>query len=314
MSEPRIIFAGTPDFAATHLQALIASGANLCAVYTQPDRPAGRGRKLQKSPVKQIAEAANIPVYQPLNFKEADDLDQLTALNADLMIVVAYGIILPQGVLDAPRLGCVNVHASLLPRWRGAAPIHRALLEGDSTSGVTLMQMEAGLDTGPMLAKIETEISDQESSGQLHDRLAQMGSKLLVDSLPDLLSGKLTAEQQSESLVTYAHKLEKQEGQIDWSRSATDIGRQIRGLSPWPVAFTTLDDLTLRIWQAEPLTRNTDQTPGTLINADRSGIEVSCGEGILRLINVQLPGKKAMNVADILNSNNHPFETGKRLG
>ena len=228
MSDPRIIFAGTPDFAAEHLQALINAKIPVTAVYTQPDRPAGRGRKLQPSPVKQLALSQDIPVYQPLSLRAEEAQAELAALNADLMIVVAYGLILPRVVLDTPKLGCVNVHASLLPRWRGAAPIHRALLAGDAETGVTLMQMEAGLDTGPMLAKVRTEISNQETSGELHDRLAYLGSQMLVDQLPALLAGELQPEQQDDNQANYATKLEKQEGRIDWSQEGGRLHGQTR--------------------------------------------------------------------------------------
>lgn len=314
MSEPRIIFAGTPEFAAKHLKALLDANVSICAIYTQPDRPAGRGRKLQKSPVKRIAEEAGIAVHQPASLRDPAAQGQLRAIAADLMIVVAYGQILPQSVLDTPRLGCVNVHASLLPRWRGAAPIHRALLDGDQTTGVTLMQMEAGLDTGPMLAKVETPIKPTETSGQLQDRLASLGAEMLVRQLPDLLAERAKPERQTEAGVTYAHKLEKQEGLIDWSGRASDIYRQVRGLNPWPVAYTDLDGETLRIWRAEPIEGISSQPAGTLVRADRSGIDIACGTGSLRLLTVQLPGKKATEVSAILNSNSHPFSIGKRLG
>jgi len=303
-----IIFAGTPDFAATHLSALLNAGVTIDAVYTQPDRPAGRGRKLQASPVKEVALAANIPVYQPLSLRDTDAQAELAALKPDLMIVVAYGLILPQVVLDTPSLGCVNVHASLLPRWRGAAPIHRAVLAGDSETGVTLMQMEAGLDTGPMLSAAHTAISPIESSGELHDRLAELGSNLLVESLPKLLAGELTGERQHDEHANYASKLEKIEGLIDWSQSADAIARQVRGLSPWPVAYTTLNDKTVRIWQAESAPGS--GLPGAMIEANKHGLLVACGDGALLIKTIQMPGGRATDVAALLNSNNHPFTEG----
>ncbi len=313
MSEPRIIFAGTPDFAAEHLQALINAKIPVTAVYTQPDRPAGRGRKLQLSPVKQLALSHDIPVFQPLSLRAEEAQAELAALQPDLMIVVAYGLILPQLVLDTPKLGCINVHASLLPRWRGAAPIHRALLAGDAETGVTLMQMEAGLDTGPMLAKVRTEISDQETSGELHDRLAYLGSQMLVGQLPALLAGDLKPEIQHDDLANYAAKLEKQEGQIDWSKDAETIARQIRGLSPWPVAFTHLDGNAVRIWLAEPDSKSANTPAGSVCETSKRGIAVSCGTGRLWIKTVQLPGKKATEAAALLNSNNHPFQLGTQF-
>lgn len=307
----KIIFAGTPDFAASHLQALVDSGFDVVAVYTQPDRPAGRGRKLQASPVKQIALENEIPVYQPISLRDEAAQAELTALNADLMIVVAYGLILPQVVLDTPKLGCVNVHASILPRWRGAAPIHRALLAGDKETGVTLMQMEAGLDTGPMLAKVFTTIDKTESSGELHDRLAVLGSIMLVEQLPKLLAGELKPEVQDDALANYANKLEKAEGEIDWNQPAEEIARQVRGLSPWPVAYTSLDEKNVRIWKAEAQA-DTGQA-GVLIKADKQGVLIGCGEGSLMIKTIQLPGGRATEAAALLNSNNHPFVEGMRF-
>lgn len=307
----KIIFAGTPDFAASHLQALVDSGFDVVAVYTQPDRPAGRGRKLQASPVKQIALEKEIPVFQPLSLRDEAAQAELAAIDADLMIVVAYGLILPQVVLDTPKLGCVNVHASILPRWRGAAPIHRALLAGDKETGVTLMQMEAGLDTGPMLAKVFTPIDQNESSGELHDRLAALGSNMLVEQLPELLAGKLTPEIQDDALANYANKLEKTEGKIDWNQPAEEIARQVRGLSPWPVAYTSLDDKNVRIWKAEA--QADSGQAGILIKADKQGVLIGCGEGSLLIKTIQMPGGRATEAAALLNSNNHPFVEGLRF-
>lgn len=310
----RIIFAGTPDFAATNLQALINAGHDVIGVYTQPDRPAGRGRKLTPSPVKKIALEHNIEVYQPLNFKEEGALETLQSLQADLMVVVAYGILLPKAVLETPRLGCINVHASLLPRWRGAAPIHRAVLAGDAETGVTIMQMDEGLDTGAMLLKSSCEIGAEESSGELHDRLAVIGAEALLNSLPGLEDGSLKGEAQDDSLANYAHKLEKAEGEIDWNKSAEDIARQIRGLSPWPVAYTQLNGETMRIWQAAVSDQSTDAPAGTVIGTDKKSILVACGEGALRLLHIQLPGSKAMPTAAVLNSKRDLFADGTQLG
>lgn len=315
MSHPlRIIFAGTPEFAATCLEALLDTPHQLVAVYTQPDRPAGRGRKLSASPVKQLALQHQLPVYQPLTLKAADAQAELAALNADLMIVVAYGLILPQSVLDAPRLGCINVHASLLPRWRGAAPIHRALLAGDEETGITIMQMDAGLDTGAMLAKVHTPIHADDTSGSLHDRLATLGAQLLCQSLDPLATGELLAETQDDQQACYAEKLNKEEGRLDWSQPATQLARQIRGLNPWPVAWCLLNEQPLRVWQAQAQPHaHTNHAPGTLIEATREGLMIACGEGVLCLTQVQLPGGKAQPVSALLNSRSHPFQPNLRL-
>ncbi|MDF2182499.1 methionyl-tRNA formyltransferase [Neptuniibacter sp. CAU 1671] len=313
MSEPlKIVFAGTPDFAASSLQALLDSRHEVIGVYTQPERPAGRGRTLTASPVKQLALQHSIPVYQPQTLKQPEDQQTLAALKPDLMVVVAYGLLLPQAVLDIPRLGCINVHASLLPRWRGAAPIHRAMLAGDSETGVTIMQMDAGLDTGAMLYKTHCPINPDETSGQLHDKLAQQGAEALVSCLDLIQQGTVVAEVQNDAEACYAEKLSKQEGQLNWSSSAAELDRKIRGLCPWPVAFFQYQEQTIRVWQAQPLT---DQTgiPGKILAADKSGIVVACGEGALRLQQLQLPGKKPMAVADILNARQDSFAPGLQL-
>ncbi len=310
----RILFAGTPDFAATNLQALLDAGHHVIGVYTQPDRPAGRGRKLTPSPVKKVALEHDLPVYQPVNFKQDEDRQQLAALNADLMIVVAYGLLLPPAVLDAPRLGCINVHASLLPRWRGAAPIHRALLAGDSETGVTIMQMDAGLDTGEMLLKKACPITTTDTSGELHDRLATIGATALLESLPAIADQSIPREVQDDSLACYAHKLEKAEGEIDWSKPATEIARQIRGLSPWPVAFTSLNGETLRVWYADVSSEQSTAKPGTVIGTDKQAIIVACGSGAVRLLKIQLPGSKAMDTSAVLNSKKELFTHGTELG
>ncbi|MFB0962903.1 MAG: methionyl-tRNA formyltransferase, partial [Pseudomonas sp.] len=247
----RIVFAGTPEFAASHLQALLDSEHSVIAVYTQPDRPAGRGQKLTPSPVKQLASKHNIPVLQPLNLRSTEAQQELAAFNADLMVVVAYGLILPQTVLDSPRLGCINSHASLLPRWRGAAPIQRAIEAGDTESGITVMQMEAGLDTGPMLLKVKTPILATDTAGSLHDRLATLGPDAVLQAIQGLADGSINAEKQLEGLATYAHKLNKQAALIDWQRPAAALDCQIRAMHPWPVAHTTLAGETLKIHSAQ---------------------------------------------------------------
>lgn len=310
----KVIFAGTPEFAARHLQALIDSPHQVVAVYSQPDRPAGRGRKLTASPVKAVALDAGIAVYQPTSFKEPGALEQLAALQADVMVVVAYGLLLPQAVLDTPRLGCINVHASLLPRWRGAAPIHRALLAGDARTGVTIMQMDKGLDTGDMLLKAECSIEPSDTSASLHDKLIELGRPALVEALDGLEVGTLIAEKQNDESATYAHKLVKTEGDIDWHQSATAIHRQIRGLTPWPGAYTEWQGQTVRIHQARVIGSNSTKPPGTLVALKPEGIEVATGEGLLVIEQLQLPGKKAMAAADVLNARRQAFEQAPYFG
>lgn len=308
-----LIFAGTPEFAAIQLQALLGSRHRVIACYTQPDRPAGRGRKLTPSPVKALAQEHGIPVYQPVNFKNADDVAQLKTLDADLMVVVAYGLILPKAVLDAPRLGCINVHASILPRWRGAAPIQRAIAAGDRETGVTLMQMDVGLDTGAMLLKVTTPISADDTGGSLHDRLAQIGAPALLETLEQLAAGAAKPQAQDNSLATYAHKLTKEEAKLDWTRSAADLHNLIRAFNPWPVTHTELDGDTIRVWKAERQTGNHQAAPGTLLDVSRDGVTVATGDGLLRLTELQLPGGKCLPVAALLNSRADWLQAGKRF-
>ena len=309
----KIVFAGTPEFAAGVLQALLDSPHQVIACYTQPDRPAGRGRKLSPSPVKVLAQQHEIAVYQPLNFKQADDVAALQALKADLMVVVAYGLILPQAVLDAPRLGCVNVHASILPRWRGAAPIQRAIAAGDEESGVTLMQMDKGLDTGAMLHKVFTPIHAQDTGGSLHDRLAALGAQALVHTLDLLAEGKAVPEVQNHDQATYAHKLTKEEGRLDWNLPASELHNLIRAFNPWPVCHTTLEGDTVRVWNAERMPDSTQAEPGQILAVDRQGITVATGQGLLRLTELQLPGGKCLPVSALLNSRADWLIPGKRF-
>lgn len=313
MSSLRIIFAGTPDFAASALLALIKSEHEVVAVYTQPDRPAGRGRKLRASPVKELALKHSIPVLQPENLKEADAQDKLRSFNADVMVVAAYGLILPQIVLDIPRLGCLNIHASLLPRWRGAAPIQRAIAAGDKESGITIMQMNAGLDTGDILQLSSCPINKKDTGGDLHDRLAVIGANAILETLKNLSSTKLTPVVQDDSLATYAHKLDKKEALINWQNSASDIERLIRAFNPWPVAFTYLNDKPLRIWQAQALPEKSKLAVGTVIDCDKKGIDISCGEGTLRLLKLQPSGSKAMDVASFMNGHAKQLPAGSLL-
>ena len=297
----RVIFAGTPDFAAQHLQALLDSPHQVVAVYSQPDRPAGRGRKLTASPVKALALKHAIEVQQPLSLKDADTQQVLATYNADIMVVVAYGLLLPQVVLDTPRLGCINVHGSLLPRWRGAAPIQRAILAGDSMSGVSVMQMEAGLDTGPMLLKAQIPIAPIDTSASLYEKLAVLGRNSLVEALDSLQSGGLTAQVQDNAAANYAAKLTKAEGAIDWHQSAQQISLQVRGLNPWPVAYSDWQDSRLRIWMAHAIDTSSNQPAGSLVALDKTGLEVACGIGHLKITQLQWPGGKALIQSELMN-------------
>ena len=304
----RLVFAGTPDFAVPHLAACRRDNVDIVAVYTQPDRPAGRGRTLAQSPVKQAALAAGITVEQPENFKDAGARERLRAYAPDLLVVVAYGLILPRKVLAIPQLGCWNVHASLLPRWRGAAPIQRALLAGDARTGVCLMQMAAGLDTGPVLLSRAVPIDPDDTGGSLHDKLAALGAQLLADGLDRLLEGRaLTAEPQPEQGVTYAHKLDKAEAVLDWNDAASLLERKVRAFNPWPVAEARLAGETLRVWKALALPAGKPSaeqapTPGSIVAAGREGIDIACAEGILRLLDVQRAGGRRIAAADFVNA------------
>lgn len=308
----RLVFAGTPEFAAEHLKALLDTPNQIVAVYTQPDRPAGRGQKLMPSPVKQLALQHGLPVLQPPTLRDPAAQEELRALAPDLMVVVAYGLILPQVVLDIPRLGCINSHASLLPRWRGAAPIQRAVQAGDAESGVTVMQMEAGLDTGPMLLKVTTPISAGDTGGSLHDRLAQLGPQAVVQAIEGLAAGTLQGEVQDGALATYAHKLNKDEARIDWSRPADELERLVRAFNPWPICHSTLDGQPLKVLAAEPAEGRGQ--PGQILDASKDGLTVACGEGALRLTRLQLPGGKPMAFADLYNSRREQFAPGQVLG
>lgn len=299
----KIIFAGTPEFAVPSLQLLLDSEHEVCAVYTQPDRPAGRGRKLQPGPVKALALSAGIPVLQPLTFKTEDELNQLLAFKADLMVVVAYGMILPQTVLDAFPLGCINVHGSLLPRWRGAAPIQRALMAGDDKTGVTIMQIVRKLDAGDMLHKEECVIGPEDTASDLHDHLAHLGAIGLAKVLEQIKAGTLHAERQDESLVTYAEKLEKAESDVDWTQPARQLSLKVRGLNAWPVAQTRYQNQVLRIWRAQAIDEESDWVPGS-VKCTHKTIDVATGLGWLRLLEVQLPGGKRIPAQAFLAAHN----------
>jgi len=310
-SDLRIVFAGTPEFAAAHLQALLQAGLNIVAVYSQPDRPAGRGQKLAMSAVKTLALKHELPVYQPVSLRAPEAQAELAALQPDLLVVVAYGLILPQAVLDIPRLGCINSHASLLPRWRGAAPIQRAIEAGDSTSGVTVMRMEAGLDTGPMLLKVNTPISTADTGGSLHDRLAELGPQAVLQAIDGLAAGTLEGEVQDDDLATYAHKLGKTDARIDWARPATELDRLIRAFNPWPLAHARWQDQPLKVWAAQP-EAGTGQ-PGEILDCSKQGLLVACGDGALRLTRLQLPGGKPLAFADLYNARREQFAPGQLL-
>lgn len=334
MTTPRIIFAGTPDFAAQHLKALLDTPYEIVAVYTQPDRPAGRGHKLTPSPVKSLALEHGLPVYTPLNFKDPAAVEQFTALKADLAIIVAYGLLLPTPILEAPRLGCINIHASLLPQWRGAAPIQRALLSGQATTGVTIMQLVLELDAGDILRTQELPILPEDTSGSLFERLATCGADALVKFLPDLFAGKITPVAQDPQAVTYAAKLSKSESPLDFTKSAAELALQVRGLNPWPIATTSLHDVTYKVFQASALSNAeieqlhlpviadsaaasdstaanaASNTAGTIAAISAQGIVVTCGSGYLCLRTIQAPGKGRVDAAALARSKADIFTVG----
>ncbi len=309
----RIIFAGTPDFAAATLAALIASEHRIVAVYCQPDRPAGRGRKLLPGPVKTLAERHGITVRQPVSLKDHSAQHELEAFDADLMVVAAYGLLLPPEVLATPRFGCINVHASLLPRWRGAAPIQHALLAGDAQTGITIMQMDAGLDTGAMLYRLGCDILPGDTGSSLHDRLAVLGGEALLHVLNDLPHFRDGAIAQDEGPASYAAKISKNDAAMDWSQSALKLARQVRAFNSWPVCFTQLQGKRIRIWQAQAESAVTGAPPGTIVASSATGTVVACGEGQLRLLRIQLPGGRALPVADIVNAHRGLLAPGNRF-
>ncbi len=309
----RIIFAGTPDFAARHLAALLNSQHQIVGVLTPPDKPAGRGQKLTPSPVKALAEEHDIPVFQPKTLRTEESQQWIMEQQADIMVVVAYGLILPQAVLDIPRLGCLNVHGSLLPRWRGAAPIQRSIWAGDQETGVTIMQMDKGLDTGDMLLKATCPITNEDTSASLYEKLANIGPEALLDTLSLITSGKCQPESQNDTFVTYAEKLSKDEAKVDWNLPATQIERCVRAFNPWPMSFFLINDQPVKIWRTEVIAEQTTQAPGTIINADKQGIQIATANGILNITHLQPPGKKAMSAADFLNSKHEWFSPGNKI-
>lgn len=306
----RTVFMGTPDFALSTLQGLIESDVNLVGVYTQPDRPKGRGKKLAAPPVKELALQHEIPVFQPQRLRNDDAVEQLRDLAPDLIVVVAYGQILPQAVLDIPKYGCINVHASLLPRHRGAAPINKAIIDGDPTTGVTTMMMDIGLDTGDMLVKRSLSIFADETAGELHDRLALLGREAMDETLARLCAGTLVAEKQDDSLSTYASMMKKEDGLIDWQQSAGQIHNLVRGLNPWPAAYTELEGQTLKVSKTRCV--EGEGPAGSVLRADAEGVVVACGEGALSIGALQLPGKKMLEAGDFLRGK--ALEPGVQLG
>lgn len=314
MTDPlRIIFAGTPDFAARHLQALLDTEHQVVAVYTQPDRPAGRGQQLTASPVKQLALQHHLPTFQPASLKDNDAQQQLIALQADVMVVVAYGLLLPQSALDAPRFGCINVHGSLLPRWRGAAPIQRALWAGDHQTGITIMQMDLGLDTGVMLSKVSCVIDASDTSASLYTKLATLGPPALIDALTNLFTLQQTAEVQNEQQACYAAKLTKNEALLDFNKTAAQLEREIRAFNPWPVSILQQGEHRIKVLQAQVESSIEPAPAGTVLALNRQGLKIATSEHILVITTLQPPGKKAMPVADFINGRTDWFTPGTLL-
>lgn len=313
ISPLKIVFAGTPAFAVPCLQALLQAGHSIVQVYTQPDRPAGRGLKLTESPVKQAAMAAGLAIHQPQTLRNDEEIHFLQALQPDVMVVVAYGLILPPSILAIPRLGCINVHASLLPKWRGAAPIQRALLAGDAQTGISIMQMEAGLDTGPVWLQATCPIQNVETSLSLHDRLADLGAKALLDAMPLIVQVRIKPQVQASTLATYAEKIQKSEALLQWHLPAEQLEKQVRAFNPWPVAYTRLNETILRIWRAEVIKNDMQSLPGTIIQMDQQGVDVATGQGSLRLLEVQLPGGKVSPVQNLLQNKSVELHVGARF-
>jgi methionyl-tRNA formyltransferase len=307
--ELRTVFMGTPDFALQTLQGLIDAGCKMVGVYTQPDRPKGRGKQLAAPPVKELAQKYDIPVYQPLKLRQPDAVAELEALAPDLIVVVAYGQILPKSVLEIPAHGCINVHASLLPKYRGAAPINKAIIDGETETGITTMYMDVGLDTGDMLVKKTLAIGPEETAGELHDRLASLGRETMEETLRRLCAGTLQREVQDDEQSTYASMMKKEDGRIDWNRSAQEIHNHVRGLDPWPGAYTTINGELLKLAETSP--EAAEGLAGSVIAADKNGVCVACGSGSLRIQQLQLAGRKRLAAADFLRG--CPLEAGAMM-
>lgn len=308
----RTVFMGTPEFALPTLQGLLDAGLPVVGVYTQPDRPSGRGKQLTPPPVKQLALEHHLPVFQPLKLRQPEVVAELQALSPELIVVIAYGQILPKSVLDIPRYGCINVHASLLPRYRGAAPINHAILAGETETGITTMYMDVGLDTGDMLVKRSTPIGADETAGQLHDRLAQLGRETMLETLERLCAGTLVREPQDDALTCYASMLKKEQGLIDWARPASELHNQVRGLDPWPGAYTFLAGEPLKLARTRVLPETAAAAPGTVVGADAGGVRIACGSGVLAVGELQLPGRRRLPAADFLRG--CPLSPGILLG
>ena len=308
----KVIFMGTPDFSVGTLEALVAAGHEVVLAVTQPDKPKGRGKEMQYTPVKECALKYNIPVYQPRRVREPECIEELRKYEADIMVVVAFGQILPKDILEMTEYGCVNVHASLLPKYRGAAPIQWSIIDGEEVTGVTTMQMNEGLDTGDMLLKVEIPIEEKETGGSLHDKLAEAGAKLCVETLEGLQAGTITPIPQGETTTSYAKMLDKQLGNIDWSKSGVEIERLIRGLSPWPSAYTNWNDKVMKIWDASCVSVESDARPGTIIQVTKDSFLVKTGEGLLEVRELQIPGKKRMDAGAFLRG--YQVKEGEVLG
>lgn len=315
----KIIFAGTPIFAEVALEVLVHSSHQVVAVFTQPDKPAGRGLKLKPSPVKMLANYYQLPVYQPISLKGAYEQEMLAEFHADVMVVAAYGLLLPAAVLHIPPYGCINIHPSLLPRWRGAAPIQRALYAGDAITGITIMQMDEGLDTGPILLQKEYKVLVDETSQTLHDKMARLGGRALIETLDLLAQNKILPEEQDHTRATYAHKISKEEALLDWAQPAIELERTIRAFNPWPIAYTSWQGKNLRIWQAKALEKDhlgkdhDAAAARTILHVSQQGIDIAAGSGVLRLLQVQLPGGKVLPVADFYNAKRNELIVGQHL-
>ena len=311
----KIVFAGTPAFAAVALEALMHSAHQVVAVYTQPDKPAGRGLKLTASAVKNLAIQYQLPIYQPETLKSQEAQAELAALKPDVMVVAAYGMILPKAVLEIPRYGCINIHPSLLPRWRGAAPIQRTIFAGDRETGVAIMQMDEGLDTGPVLLQRNYKLSPLETSQTLHDKLSKLGAETLIEALNLLSQGQLiaTPQSQDEKCIKYEKKITKEEAIINWHQSAIELERKVNAFNPWPVAQTTWQGQPLRIWLAKTVSENAHAAPGTIVRASHDGVDIATGDELLRLLEVQIPGGKVLSISDFYNAHHAQLQVGKLL-